>query len=402
MFRSLIALLSSHAILLLANGLFGTIVSLRTKDAEFADVVIGIVLAGYFAGLLLSSFYAARVVAGIGHIRAFALFASLASTVALGHLLWVEPFYWGILRFVMGFSMGGMIVVTEGWLNERANNRNRGMILSTYMIVTYACLGLSQLFIVLVNPEGFLVFVVVSLLFSFALMPILMTQSQTPPAASPKKPNIGHLFSISPVGMVGSFCVGVINGIFYSLSPIYAVEMGLPTDKVALFIALSLSSGMLLQIPLGKLSDRIDRRWVIVLTAFLTVIACLLLFWAQGKGITYLMTVAVFYGSVAFCINSICIAHVNDLAPVDERTQTASGLLLVYGVGAVIGPIAAGFVLALGAQYIFMMNAGITALLTVYTLMRLLLKPRKQQAKAKFSPYSNNSPTRRLNLKLPK
>ncbi len=396
MLRSLLALLSSHGILLLANGLFGTIVSLRTKTVGFPDAVIGIVLACYFAGLLLSSFYAAKVVARIGHIRAFALFASLASTVALGHLLWVNPLYWGVLRAIMGFSMGGMIVVTEGWLNERADNQSRGNILSLYMIITYASLGLSQLFIVMAHPDGFFLFVVVSILFSLALMPILMTQSQAPTPASAARPDIKHLLAISPVGMVGSFAVGVVNGIFYSLAPIYAYDIGLPTDKIAIFIALSIASGMLLQVPLGRWSDRVDRRWVIAFSSSLTVVACYLLFSAKGQTMGLIFAAGIFYGCVAFTINSLCIAHVNDLSPPDERTQTASGLLMLYGVGAVVGPVLAGFILPLGAQYIFLMSGAVMFVFTLYTLWRLLVKPRHLDHKAEFKPYTIQSPARRL------
>ncbi len=396
MLRSLFALLCSHGILLLANGLFGTIVSLGTKTANFPDAVIGLVLAGYFVGLLLSSFYAIKIVARIGHIRAFALFASLASTVALGHLLWVDPLYWGVLRAVMGFSMGGMIVVTEGWLNERADNQNRGTILSLYMIITYACLGLSQLFITFSHPDGFFLFVVVSILFSLALIPILMTQSQAPNPGSPNSPNIKQLLAVSPVGMVGSFTVGTVNGIYYSLAPIYAYAMGLPTEKIAIFIALSISSGMLLQVPLGRLSDRVDRRWVIVFSSLLTVFACYLLFNGRTYSVQEIFYAGVFYGSVAFSINPLCVAHVNDLSPPDQRTQTASGLLMLYGVGAVVGPVLAGFVLSAGAEYIFLISAVVMMAFAIYTLLRLLVKPRQLDNKPDFRPYSVLSPSRRL------
>ncbi len=396
MFRSLFALLASHSILLVANGLFNTLVSLRSKAAEFPDAVIGIVLSAYFAGLLLSSFYAARVVARIGHIRAFALFASLASTVALGHLLWVNPAFWGVLRVVMGFSMGGMIVVTEGWLNERADNSNRGKILSMYMIATYGCLGVSQLLITVASPDSFLLFVIVSILFSFALMPILMTQSQAPAPASPARPNVRHLIHISPVGMFGSFAVGGINGIFYSLAPIYAGAMGLSIEKTALFIALSIASGMLLQIPLGRLSDRIDRRWVIAFSAMMTVLACVLLFEVSGHNFYQVLAVGAFYGAVAFSVNPLCAAHVNDLSPPDERTQTASGLLMFYGVGAVVGPMLAGFILPFGAQYIFLLSGSVMLVFAAYALLRLLIKPRQLTDKPEFNPYALQSPARRL------
>lgn len=396
MYRSLLALLSSYGILLIANGAFGTLVSLRTKTEAFPDSVIGIVLSGYFAGLLLSSFYAARVVAYIGHIRAFATFASVASTVALAHLLWVDPTFWGVLRVVSGFCMGGMIVVTEGWLNERATNANRGSILSLYMITTYACIGTAQLLMMLSHPGGFKLFVIISILYSFALIPILMTQSQAPAPALANRPNMRQLFQTSPVGMAGSFTVGMMNGIFYALTPIYANSLGLDIKQTAVFMALAAASGVLLQFPLGKISDKVDRRWIMIFSAAMTIIACLLLFSGTSDNLARLYASGIFYGAVAFSINPICAAHVNDLSPPEERTQTASGLLMSYGVGAVIGPFGAGFVIPFGVHYIFIISATVLALFTAYALLRLYVKPRHRQVKDEFQPFSLQSPARRL------
>lgn len=395
-YRSLLSLLCSYGVLLIANGLFGTIVSIRSKTEAFPDNVIGLVLAGYFAGLLLSSFYAVRVVAAVGHIRAFALFASLASTVALAHLLWVEPLTWGVLRIISGFCMGGMVVVTEGWLNERANNKNRGSIMSIYMITTYACAGSAQLMMMIGHPSGFELFVIVSILYSFALIPILMTQSQAPTLPRPHRPNIRRLYQLSPVGMVGAFVVGYINGIFYALTPVFAYSLGLSTQQTAVFIAVSIMSGMLLQVPFGKLSDRIDRRWVMMISCFLTSLACYCLFISDGQNPTLLYLAGIFYGSVAFSINPICVAHVNDLAPRDERTQTAGGLLTFYGVGAVLGPVMAGFILPLGEHYIYLMSGIMTFGFALYALLRLLIKPRHGQEKRQFKAFAIQSPARKF------
>lgn len=395
-FRSLLSLLSSYGLLLIANGLFNTIVAIRTKTENFPDTTIGLVLAGYFVGLLLSAFYAARVVASIGHIRAFAIFASVASAVALGHLLWVNPALWGGFRLISGFCMGGMIVVTEGWLNERANNKNRGRIMSVYMITTYACAGSAQLMMMWGSPGGFKLFVFVSILYSLSLIPILMTQSQAPALPQPDRPNIRRLYHTSPVGMAGSFVVGYIHGVFYSLAPVFAYSLGLSMQQTAIFIATAIMSGMLLQFPLGKLSDRIDRRWVMVFSSVLTALACYLLFINSGKNPTTLYLSGIFYGSVAFSINPICVAHVNDLTPNNERMQTSGGLLTFYGIGAIIGPILAGFIMQKGSHYIFMMSGIVILTFAVYTTLRLWIKPRRDQKKPRFEAYSVQSPARKL------
>lgn len=395
-YHSIASLLSSYGLLLVANGLFGTIVSIRSKTEAFSDTTIGIVLACYFAGMLLSTFFAAKVVSIIGHIRAFATFGTLASVVALAHLLWIDPIFWGSLRLVSGFCMGGMIVVTEGWLNERASNKNRGQILALYMITTYACAGAAQFILMLGSPGGFRLFVIVSVLFSFALIPLLVTRSPSPAQAKPHRPNIKKLYQTSPVGMLGTFIVGYINGIFYAMAPLFAHSIGLNIAETAIFIALSIMSGMLLQLPLGRLSDKIDRRWVIVFSTLMTSVACAILLTIDDSNNTLLYLAGIFYGSVAFSINPICVAHTNDLAPPTERTQTSSGLLMFYGIGAVIGPVTAGLVIGNDVHNIYLLSGTATFFFACYTVFRLKIKPRRLQQKDKFKPFAAQSPARNL------
>ena len=289
-----------------------------------------------------------------------------------------------------------MIAVTEGWLNERAENRNRGRIMSIYMITTYACAGSAQLIMMLGSPDGFRLFVIVSILYSFALIPILMTQSKTPMLPKPHRPNIRRLYKLSPVSMAGSFVVGYVNSVFYALTPVYAYNLRLTTEQTAIFIAVSITSGMLLQLPLGRLSDRIDRRWVIILSCLLTSPACYFLFISDGKNISSLYFVGIFYGSIAFSIHPVCMAHINDLTPENERTQTAGGLLMSYGIGAILGPVIAGFVISFGANYIYMMSGISTFIFTLHALTRLKIKIRRTQEKHEFKAFSVQNPARKL------
>lgn len=396
-YRSIFALLLSYGLLLVANGLFGTIVSLGTKQQNFSESIIGIVLSAYYLGLLVSSFFAVKVIFRIGHVRALAAFASIASIAALGHLLWANPVYWGVLRLISGFCIGAMIITTEGWLNGRASNSNRGTILALYMVTTYACAGSSQLILMIENLDRFKLYVIVSILFSLALLPILLSQSEEPQTSSPVRPNIKQLIHTSPVGTVGSWVVGLINGIFYSLTPIYAISLGLDTKQTAILVALGIGSGMLLQFPLGKLSDRVDRRWIISFSSLLTTVACYLLYQNDGHSIGLLYFYAVLYGCAGFSINPVCVAHTNDLTPADQRTQTASGLLMLYGIGAVLGPIVAGLFMQLyGANSIYGFSGGATFLFACYTLFRLATKRRSQEGKNRFVPFPLQSPARKL------
>ncbi|MPV85581.1 MFS transporter [Ostreibacterium oceani] len=395
-FRALIPLLASFGLLLVANGLFGTVISIRTKSEAFPETVIGVVLAAYFLGLLLSSFYASRLVASFGHIRAFAAFASIASSAALAHLLWVDPVFWGSLRFISGFCMGGMIIVTEGWINDRATNKNRGTILALYMITTYGSAGFGQLIMLLDSPTGFKLFLIVSILYSFALLPILTTQSKTPTPSSPHRPNIRKLYQVSPVGMIGSFVVGMVNSIYYALAPIYAISLGLNSNQTAIFIGLGIASGMLLQFPLGKLSDHIDRRWVLVFSGVMTAIVSSFLVFTEGQSLAWLYFLAICYGSVGFSMNAICVAHTNDLAPAHERTQTSSGLLMFYGIGAVIGPIMTSFFMQKNNQLVFGVIAIVTLVFAAYAFLRIIIRPRKGTHKRRFVAFTFQSPARKL------
>lgn len=370
---SVASLLASYALLLLGNGLFSTVLGLRARLAGFPTSVTGLVMAAYFVGLLAGALYAARVVERAGHIRAFAAFASMLSVFALLHVLLVNAPIWALLRFCSGFCMAGMIMVTESWLNERCSNENRGEVLALYMITNYLAAGCGQFLVPLANPSGFQLFSLASILYSLALIPVLLTRSAAPLPVTPTRVPVSELYRTSPLGLAGVFAAGLVNSTLYAMGPVFARNVGLSLTQTSTFMASIILGGLLLQYPVGWVSDKVDRRWVLTVNALMTAIAAALIAVFAGAQHAVLYAAAVLYGSFSFTLYSISSAHTNDFAAApDQRVQISSGLLLVYGVGASGGPVfAAGAMSAVGPRGMFLYTGAVTALLGLFALYRM-------------------------------
>jgi len=378
------SLLSSYGLLLLANGLFGTLLGVRTKIEGFPTEIVGFIMAAYFAGLLSGGVMGVRVVAAIGHIRAFAAFASAMSASVLVHVLLIDPWLWALLRFVAGFCMAGMVMVTESWLNERATNETRGQVLSFYMITNYFAAGCGQLLLPLGDPAEFHLFTVASIIFSVALVPVLVTRATAPMPSSPQRMRLGDLYRISPLGVVGVFCSGLVNSAFFGMGPVFAKGIGLDVVHISFFMASATFAGLLLQWPLGRFSDRIDRRWVLSAAGVATAAGCAGIGFFSGQATLPLYAAAAVYGAFAFTIYSLSAAHTNDFAPRDRLVQVASGLLIVYGVGATLGPMLAALIMGqLGPRGLFVWSGLVALTLGVYALYRM----RQRAAREKRSPF---------------
>jgi MFS family permease len=371
-FRSVASLLASYGLLLLANGLFGTLLGVRQGIEGFSTVAIGFVMSSYFAGLLIGALLAVRVVASVGHIRAFAAFASIMSASALVHVLWVDLVVWAMVRLVAGFCMAGMIMVTESWLNERATNETRGRVLSLYMITNYFAAGCGQLLLPLGDPARFQLFAVASIIYSLAVVPVLLTRATAPQPSRPEMISIRQLYRVSPLGLVGAFSAGLANATFYALGPVFGVGIGLPLSHISAFMAVTIFAGLALQWPLGRMSDRLDRRRVLSAVAVATSLSCLLIVATAGRSEPALFVAGMLYGAFAFTLYSLAAAHTNDLAPPDRMVQTASGLLVVYGVGAVLGPVFAGYIMNwIGPHGMFLYSAVVTVGLAIFAVHRM-------------------------------
>ena len=376
MFRTLAAvgsLLASYGLLILGLGLFGTLLSLRTRLEGFPTAVTGLVMAAYFLGLLVGSREAVRVVARVGHIRAFGAFASVMSVTALLHVLLVHPAAWAGLRFLSGFCMAGMVMVTESWLNERTSNASRGQVMSLYMMTNYVAAGGGQLLVPVGDPGSFELFSLASIIFSLALVPVLLTSASAPLPITGRRVDLRALYRTSPLGMVGASCSGLVNSSLFSLGPLFARNIGLTLQQTSWFMGIAVMSGFLLQYPIGRLSDRVDRRWMLAGVSGLSALAAAgIVLTAGNTSLPVLFGAALVYGALAFTVYAIAAAHTNDFANPAQLVQTASGLLFAYGIGASSGPIiAAGAMTVLGPHGLFVYTGTVLGMLALFALYRM-------------------------------
>ncbi|NQU55857.1 MAG: MFS transporter [Rhodospirillales bacterium] len=385
--RSIASLLLSYGLLLVANGMFSTLLGLRLKLEGFSTETVGFVMAGFFIGLLGGALYAVRVVAAVGHIRGFAAFASIMSVAVLGHVLWIDPFAWFIFRFFAGFCMAGMVMVVESWLNERATNETRGQILSIYMMTNYLGSGMGQFMVSVADPAKFQLFAIASIIFSLALVPVLLTQASAPKPSSPQRMKFRDLYGISPLGVIGTICAGMVNSSINSMGPLFAKDSGLSLFGVSTFMACIIIGGMVLQFPIGRLSDRYDRRTILLIVTLSTVAAAMAVIWASGQSPVWLYVVGAIFGAFCYTVYPLCVAQINDMAAPGKLIQVSAGLLFAYGTGASIGPIVAAQMMGkFGPEGMFMSIAALTGILALFTAYRMLRRDRQDQSKATFIP----------------
>ncbi len=385
--RSVASLLLSFGLLLVANGMFSTLLGLRSRLEGFSTETVGFVMAGFFVGLLLGATYAVRVVAAVGHIRGFAAFASIMSIAVLGHLLWIHPVIWFVLRLAAGFCMAGMVMVVESWLNERATNHTRGRILSFYMMINYLGSGIGQFMITIEDPARFQLFAISSIVFSLALVPILLTQASAPKPSSPQRMKFRDLYGISPLGVIGTICAGMVNSSINGMGPVFAKESGLSVFGISTFMACMILSGMVLQFPIGRLSDYFNRRTILMIVAALTALAALGVVWATGQPPIWLFVSGAIFGTLCYTVYPLCAAQVNDLADPSRLVQVSAGLLFAYGVGASAGPILAAQMMGrFGPEGMFISNAALAGSLAVFTVYRMIARDRSEKLKSVFMP----------------
>ena len=363
------SLLLSYGLLLLANGLFSTLLAVRTQVEGFSSTTVGFIVASYFSGLLLGGLFAGRVVTRVGHIRSFAAFASFVSISALLHPLFVTPIAWMMLRMLAGFCMAGMIMVTESWLNEAASNKTRGQVLSFYIITNYFAAGCGQFLLTTGDPSQFQLFSLASIIFSLALIPVLLTRAKAPVPVHSTRMHVWTLFRIAPLGVFGVFCCGLVNSSVHGLSPVYATNMGFSEAQLSTFMAVMIMSGLFLQWPIGHLSDRIGRGPLLVYIPVLVAFAAIWMVFAIEYAL--ILIGAMVFGAFVFTLYSLAAATANDMVTANQRVQVAGALLITYGAGAVTGPIVAGqFMAVLGPQGLFFYFALISLLLSAFAIFK--------------------------------
>ena len=370
-FRSIFSLLLSYGLLLLANGLFNSLLGLRATLEGVSTSWLGFIMASYFLGLLLGGLFAGRIVTRVGHIRAFAVFASLMSTTALLHPLFLEVSYWMLLRLVSGFCMAGLIIVTESWLNDATPSHQRGGVLSSYMMVNYMAAGCGQFLLNVGDVGQFELFSLASIIFSLALIPVLLTKQSAPTIAADSKLSFDLLAKVGPLAILGVFVAGASNASVHAFAPVYALEVLGDTRLIPQFTATLLISGLLLQWPLGRLSDRIGRGWLMMFVPICISISAIFVILATHYAPDLIWYAVACYGAFLFTLYSIAVALINDIVGPELRVKIAGAILIVYGLGAISGPIVVGPLIDLiGVQALFIVSVITSSLLAGLAVYR--------------------------------
>ncbi|HCB37472.1 MAG TPA: MFS transporter [Acidimicrobiaceae bacterium] len=359
------------ALLMLGNGLQGSLLSVRAESEGFSETVSGLIMAMNYVGFLVGTRVAEKAVQRVGHIRVFAALASTGSTAALLAAVWIHPLPWGVLRFSWGLCLAGLLVVTESWLNEQATNANRGRMLALYMVVVTGSIAAGHLLVTVGDVDGFELFALASVLASMALVPVAMTRAGAPPLRVPTQLKLQQLLSIAPMGVVVSFLSGCATGTIGATAAVFAAASGFPIDRVALFVAVPLLGSVLLQIPIGRLSDVVPRR-VVILGAAAMATALSLVMAALDAGSLPGLAVMFAVGSFAYPLYPLSIAVCNDWLEPEQRTGASSLLIRINGAGAIVGPVAAAVLMAVDLKFFFVVLAGSHAAIVAYALYRML------------------------------
>ncbi len=367
--NSVRTLLVAIFVLMAGSGFLSTLIAVRLEQTGHSALLIGLVATSYFAGLTLGALKVAPLIGRVGHIRAFAAFVSFYSASSLSYAIIDNAAVWTVLRFADGFVMSGVFVCLESWLNRVARPDNRSAILAAYMIALYAGQAVGQFLLNLGDNAPALPFMASAVLLSLSVLPVVLTKIEQPIMEEVTAFSLKRLYAVSPLGIVGTLATGIMLGAFYALGAVFVQRVGLPLSQVALFTSCVISGGVVLQYPLGRLSDRFDRRRVINASMLATAVLCAAL--ALVREPVAIFAIGALFGGFAFALYPLCVAHSNDHLDESERVGASSGLVLVYSVGAAMGPMAGSVAMAtLGPPGLFGAIGAVAVAASLFGLWR--------------------------------
>ncbi|MEM9601786.1 MAG: MFS transporter [Pseudomonadota bacterium] len=364
-------LLLGMLLIMLGNGLQGTLLGVRGALEDMDPSTLGYVMSGYFIGFLGGSQITPLLLRRVGHVRVFAALGSLVSAAFILYAAWVHPIGWMVLRIVVGFCMSGVYVVAESWLNDAADNQTRGKALSLYLIVQMAGIVLGQVLLNIADPGGYALFVLISVLVSLSFAPILLTATATPVFETSRPMTLIELFKASPLGCFGMFALGGVFAALFGMSAVYATERGFTLAEVSSFITAIYVGGMVLQYPIGWLSDRLDRRLLIIAVTATCTVACVAVYYIENT-FTSLLIIAFVLGGTSNPLYSLLIAYTNDFLDNDQMAAASGGMIFINGVGAMASPVIVGAIMAqVGPNGFFGFVGVLMMSISVYGLYRM-------------------------------
>ncbi len=343
----LAAIFLGAGLLLLGHGMLTTLLAVRGNIEGFDATLIGGIGTAYYAGFFGGCIFLPPLMRRVGHIRMFTAAGALIAAATLLHGLLPEPVAWLPVRFLTGFAMTTSFMAVESWLNVRATNATRGRMMSIYMVVNLGAAMMAQQGLRLADPRGLDLFAIAAVLMCVGLLPVALTRSEQPMMPPTVRLNVGKLYRLSPMGVVGCFLSGMITSPYWVLGAVYAQRQGMDLPATTIFLSTVILGGILMQWPLGWISDRIDRRTVLIgIFALVTLVASSMalvpIMGLQLPAPIWLAQAAAF-GGTAFCVNAVCVSHVNDVMGDGDRISVSAGLLLMFGSGAIISPVLAGY-----------------------------------------------------------
>lgn len=371
------ALLLGMGLLMVGNGLQGTLLGVRGAIEGFSTLEMSFVMSAYFIGFLGGSRMAPEMIRRVGHVRVFAALASFISAVMILYPAFASPAAWWVGRVVIGFCFSGVYVTAESWLNNAADNQNRGQALSLYMIVQMIGIVSAQALLLVGDPAGYETFVIASVLISVSFAPILLSISPTPAFETAKPMSLRGIMRISPLGCVGMFLLGGVFSAQFGMSAVYGAEVGLSLPQISVFVATYYIGAMVLQYPLGWLSDRMDRRSLILFVAAIAGTGSVIGM-VMGGRFEMLLVAAFLIGGLSNPLYSLLIAHTNDFLDHDDMAAASGGLVFINGLGAIAGPLITGWLMSegvFGPSGFFLFMAALLFALAVYAGYRTTQRP---------------------------
>ena len=403
-FKNSWALFTGFAILITAHGFQGNLLQVRSVIEDFGFITTGIIMSGYFVGYFVGASITPNLVSKVGHIRVFAAFASMASLSILIHAVFVNPIVWTLGRFLTGFSLISVYIVVESWLNDRATNRNRGGVLSIYMFITFTGMAVGTLLLNFSKPQQFEPFILTSLLFSIALVPILLVKRSAPKFKKISFIKIKQLYKISPLGTFSMLCTGLIHSAIFGYGAVYATSLNFSIYEISLFLFLITIAGAIFQFPIGYFSDGQDRRVILIACTFISVVFCILANFTSGSSLEnmylassiginkmFFLIFVTFYAGFALPMFTLNLAYVNDFLDKERFVAAGAGLQIIFGIGAMGGPfLCSVFMNFFGSNGFFIFLGIFHLLIGLFGLYRMTKRNYEDNPDSTFTPLPRN------------
>lgn len=382
------ALLLGLMLLMLGNGMQGTLLGIRGGIEEFTTLQMSVVMSSYFLGFLFGSRMVPEMIRRVGHVRVFAALGSMISAVLIAYAAAPDWIAWSVMRVLIGFSFSGVYIAAESWLNAASTNETRGQAMSLYLIVQMIGIIAAQALLNVGDPSGYILFVIPSILVSLAFTPILLSVSPAPSFETTKRLSILSLFRASPLGCVGMFLLGGVFSAQFGMASVWGTQAGLSIRDISIFVAGIYVGGLVAQYPIGWLSDRMDRRQLVLwLSAFGAVALMVPVVW--DAPFVLLLAVGAIAGGISNPLYSLLVAYVNDYMDKSNMAAASAGLLFINGLGAITGPVITGWVMAqVGPSGFFLFMAVLFAALAVYTVWRMGRRRQTPDATGGFAPLT--------------